>query len=100
ANNLSIAQISVFSASQLSSTTLVGASGGLQFNFSWDSHVGSAPAGYRNAVVAAAAGLSATFSNPVVLNVQVGSAELNGSPISQDDAAENESFYSSVNYST
>ncbi len=99
ADNLSIAQISTFSNSQLSTTTLVGAAGGLQFNLSWASSVGSAPTGYRNAVIAAAAGLSAIFSNNVVLNIQVGYSEVDGSAISADDAAESAGFYGSVNYS-
>ena len=99
ADNLSIAQISTFSNSQLSTTTLVGAAGGLQFNLSWASSVGSAPTGYRNAVIAAAAGLSAIFSNNVVLNIQVGYGEVDGSAISADDAAESAGFYGSVNYS-
>ncbi len=99
ADNLSIAQISTFAASQLSTTTLVGAAGGPQFNLSWDSSVAGAPTGYRNAVIAAAAGLSSIFSNNVVLNVQVGYGELDGSPISSSDASESGGFYGSVSYS-
>ena len=100
ANNLSIAQISTFTASQLSTTTLVGAAGGLQFNLSWDAKVANAPAGYRNAAIAAAAGLSATFSNHVVLNIQIGYGEVNGTAVSSGDAAQSEGIYSSVSYSS
>lgn len=99
ANNLSIAQISTFTTSQLSATTLVGAANGLQFNLSWNSSVGNAPTGYRNAVIAAAAGLSATFSNPVVLNIQIGYGEVAGQSIAPSNAAESATFYDSVSYS-
>src|SRR5262249_41671536 len=88
ANNLSIAQISSFTTSQLPPTTVVGAANGLQFNFSWDSSVGSAPTGFRNAVVAAAAGLAADFSNRVVVNIEMGYGEVDGSPVDQGAAAE------------
>ena len=99
ANNLTIAQIAVFSASQLSDTNLVGAAGGLQFNLGWDFSVNNAPSGYRNAVIAAAAGLAADFSNNVVLNLQIGYGEVGGDLIAQGNAAESETFYDSVSYS-
>ena len=98
ADNLSIAQISAFKASQLSTTTLVGDAGGLQFNLSWDSSVANAPAGFRNAAVAAAADLSATFNNHVVLNVHVGYGEVGGSGISANDAAQSGSYFSGISY--
>jgi hypothetical protein len=100
ADAMSITQISSFSNSQLSTTTLVGATGGLQFNFTWDSSVNNAPTGYRNAVVAAAAGLSAVFSNNVTLNIQVGYGEVGGGQIAPGAAAENESFLTSASYSS
>jgi hypothetical protein len=100
ANNLSVAQISVFSATQLSTTTLVGAAGGLRFNLSWDSSVGSAPAGFRNAAIAAAAGLAATFSNNVVVNIQMGYGEVGGNPISAGAAAQSGTYLNGYNYTT
>jgi hypothetical protein len=78
---------------------MVGAAGGLQFNLSWAPSVAGAPAGYRNAVVAAAAGLSAIFSNNVVLNIQVGYGEVAGSSIPPSAAAESGTYYQGVSYS-
>jgi hypothetical protein len=100
ANNLSVTQISSFSAAQLSTTALVGAAGGLQFNLGWDSSVAQAPAGFRNAVIAAAAGLSANFASKAVVNIQIGYGEVAGSPISPYAAAESGSYMIGVGYST
>src|SRR5215471_5727658 len=100
ANNLSIAQISSFTTSQLGTTTLVGAANGLQFNFSWDGSVGGAPAGFRNAVVAAAAGLAADFSNRVVVNLALGYGEVEGSPVDSGAVAETGFFAGAVSYAT
>jgi hypothetical protein len=100
ANNLSIAQISSFATSQLSTTTLVGAANGLQFNFSWDASVGTAPTGFRNAVVAAAAGLAADFSNKVTVNIATGYGEVDGSPVDAGAVAETGFYSSHVAYAT
>src|SRR5262249_23517306 len=99
ADKLSVAQISSLSASQLSTTMLVGAANGLRFNLSWRSSVANAPAGYRNAAIAAAAGLSANFSNKVVVNVQIGDGEVAGHAIPTGNAAESASYLNSVSYS-
>ena len=71
----------------------------MQFNLGWDSSTGSAPTGFRNAIIAAAAGLSALYSNDVVLNIDVGYGEVGGSTIAGSDAAESEGFYGGVGYS-
>ena len=49
-------------------------------------------------MIAAAAGLSAVFSNNVVLNVQIGYGELDGSSLSPSDAAESAGLYGSTSY--
>lgn len=102
ATALSTAQIASFSAAQLASTSLVGVAGGLQFNLRWDSHTTGAPAGFRNAVVIAAASMSANFSNQAVVNLQVGYGEINGQALGAGAAAESSSYgnyfgYSAVN---
>jgi hypothetical protein len=99
ANSLSVAQISTFTDKQLSTTTVVGATNGLQFNLSWGSSTANAPAGFRNAVVAAAAGLSNQFGNNTVVNIQVGYGEVAGSPVSPGAAAQSVSYARGVSYS-
>jgi len=99
ADKLSVAQISNFSATQLATTTLVGAAGGLQFNLSWAASAANAPAGYRNAAIAAAAGLSADFSTKAVVNLQIGYGEVAGGAIPANAAAESGSYTTTVSYS-
>jgi hypothetical protein len=96
--SLSVDQISSFSAAQLATTTLVGSANGLQFNLSWGASAGNAPAGFKNAVIAAAAGLATEFSNKVVLNIQVGYGEVGGQPISPGAAAESGTYSAGVSY--
>jgi hypothetical protein len=69
-------------------SVLVGPSGGLQFHLFWDSSVSSAPAGYKQAVEAAAGYYSQMFSNDEVINIDIGWGEVDGMPISSGDLAE------------
>ncbi len=100
ATSLSTGQINSFSAAQLATTSLVGVAGGLQFNLKWDSHATSAPAGFRNAVIIAAANMSANFSNQAVVNIQVGYGEINGQTLGANAAAESASYGDYYTYST
>jgi hypothetical protein len=100
ADKLSVAQISSFSAAQLGSTNLVGAADGLQFNLSWAPSVANAPAGYRNAAIAAAAGLSAELGNKVVVNLRIGYGEVAGSPVASGAAAQSGTYMTTVSYSS
>jgi len=97
ATSLSTAQISAFSTAQLSQVSLVGAKGGLQFNLEWASTVGSAPTGFKNAAIAAASNLSSTFTNPIVVNIQVGFGTINGQTVGA--VAESESTGNLFTYS-
>jgi hypothetical protein len=100
ADKLSIAQISAFTTAQLGASTLVGVTGGgLQFNLNWAGSAASAPAGLRNAAIAAAAGLATNFSSNVVVNVKIGYGEVFGRPIPPGAGAESSSSTVSVGYS-
>ena len=96
---LSTAQISRLTTSQLAGTTLVGNANGLQFNLKWDRFTASAPSGFRNAVIEAAIAMAASFQNKVVVNVQVGYGELNGSAVPRSAAAESSSTGNMLTYS-
>ena len=65
------------------SPTLVGSAGGLGINLIWDSSVASAPAGFMQAAIAAAQLYTTEFSNPEVINIQVGYGEF--SPLGDFD---------------
>jgi hypothetical protein len=97
ATSLSTAQISSFSTAQLSQVSLVGAKGGLQFNLEWASTAGSAPTGFKNAAIAAATNLASTFTNPMVVNLQVGYGKINGQTVGA--VAESESTGNYFSYS-
>ena len=97
ATSLSTAQISSFSTAQLSQVGLVGAKGGLQFNLEWASTAGSAPSGFKNAAIAAATNLASTFTNPMIVNLQVGYGKINGQTVGA--VAESESTGNYFSYS-
>ena len=65
-------------------STLVGASGGLQFDLVWDPSVASAPAGFKSAAIAAASYFSNMFSNKEVVNIAVGYGEVGGASMGGD----------------
>src|SRR5208283_3744377 len=97
ASSLSTAQIFSFSTAQLSQVSLVGEKGGLQFNLEWASTAGSAPMGFKNAAIAAATNLASTFTNPMVVNLQVGYGKINGQTVGA--VAESESTGNYYSYS-
>jgi len=97
-NALSVDQITSLSDAQVATTTLVGAATGLQFNLSWGSSAANAPAGFKQAAIAAAAGLATEFGNKVVLNIQVGYGEVAGQPIDPGAAAESGTYSGGVSY--
>jgi hypothetical protein len=72
--------------------TLVGASGGLQFNLIWDASVASAPAGFMSAAITAATLYTQLFSNREVVNVHVGYGEVNGTKLGAGALAASESY--------
>ena len=63
---------------------------GLTINVTYDSSVGSAPAGFKTAVTAAVDFLEHAFSNPVTINIALGYGEVNGSPLGAGDLGESE----------
>jgi hypothetical protein len=69
-------------------SVLVGPHGGLQFHLVWDPSVSSAPAGYKQAVEAAAGYYSQMFSNDEVINIDIGWGEVDGMPITPGDLAD------------
>jgi hypothetical protein len=69
------------------SSTLVGTAGGLQFNLVWDSSVSSAPAGFKDAAIAAATQYTQLYSNAEVININVGFGEVGGSAIGSGSLA-------------
>src|SRR5215471_20742736 len=79
--------------------TLVGSAGGLQINLIWDSSVASAPAGFMQAAIAAAQLYTTEFSNPEVINIQVGYGEVAGQRLPSGALAASESYGYSENYS-
>lgn len=68
--------------------TLTGTSGGFQINLVWDSSVANAPAGFMNAIIAAANVIDAAISNPITINIAVGWGEIGGSTIVGSGIAE------------
>jgi hypothetical protein len=81
------------------SSTLVGTSGGLQFNLVWDSSVASAPSGFKNAAIAAATQYTQLYSNAEVININVGYGEVNGSSLGSGSLAASMSTGYYENYS-
>src|SRR6516225_9699882 len=79
--------------------TMVGSAGGLQINLIWDSSVASAPAGFMQAAVAAAQLYTNEFSNPEVINIQVGYGEVAGQRLPSGALAASESYGYSETYS-
>jgi hypothetical protein len=69
------------------------------FNLSFDSSVSSAPAGFRNAVNAAATFLQTTFTDNVTINVTVGYGEVGGLALSSGSLGESLTHMRSYSYS-
>src|SRR5215469_8660311 len=53
----------------------------MQINFSYDSSVSAAPAGFTTALAAAASYLDGLFINPITVTIQVGWQEVGGRPL-------------------
>jgi hypothetical protein len=64
----------------------VQAPGGLAFNLIFDASVASAPAGFESGMTAACLALSAIFTNPITVTLDVGWGEINGAPLSGNDS--------------
>ncbi len=80
--------------------TLIGTSGGLEFNLVWDSSVASAPSAFMSAVEAAAKLYTTLFSNKEVINVHVGFGEVGGTTLPSYALAASESAGYMTNYAT
>src|SRR6516162_9177491 len=76
-----------------------GSAGGLQINLIWDSSVASAPAGFMQAAIAAAQLYTTEFSDPEVINIQVGYGEVAGQRLPSGALAASESYGYSETYS-
>jgi len=74
-------------------STLVGSSTGLEINLIWDASVQSSASwkSVEAAVISAAQLFTSTFSNHVVLNIDIGLGEINGAPLAQGALGESES---------
>ncbi len=83
-------------------STLVGSSTGLQIDLIWDSSVKTSAnwQAIEQSVITAAQLYTSTFSNHVVLNIDVGFGEVDGSKLSANDLGESESDGYITNYNT
>jgi hypothetical protein len=84
------------------SSTLVGATSGLQIDLIWDSSVQKASnwQAIEAAVVSAAQIYASLFSNHVVINIAVGFGEVGGSALASNDLGESESLGYLTSYAT
>ena len=80
--------------------TVVGAPGGLQIDLIWDSSVARAPAGFEQAIIAAAQYLTSLSSTAAILNVQVGYGEVGGTAMGSGALGESESYGYLGSYAT
>jgi hypothetical protein len=80
--------------------TLVGASGGLQFDLIWDASVASAPAAFETAAIKAATLYASMFSNREVINIHVGYGEVAGYSLGSGALAASMSYGYMENYAT
>lgn len=81
-------------------STVVGSSGGLQFDLIWDNSVRTSAnwSAVESSVVAAARIYTNAFSNHAVLNIQVGFGEIGGAQLDADALGESQSNGYIVNY--
>ena|SRR5438270_9837864 len=80
--------------------TLVGASGGLQFDLIWDSSVAKAPTGFQTAVANTVSYLASLYATPEVVNIHIGWGEVNGQSLSPGAIGESQTNGYLTNYST
>jgi hypothetical protein len=97
---MSAAQKKLLPGSATGTSTMVGSSGGLQINLQWGDSTASSPAGFRDAVIAAAKSFTDSFSNPAVINIKVGYGEVKGSSIPTGALGASTSVGAVVDYAT
>jgi hypothetical protein len=83
-------------------STLVGSSSGLEINLIWDSSVRSSAnwSQIETAVIDAAKYYTTLFSTKVVINIDVGFGEIDGTSLASNALGESESYGYLTNYST
>ena len=98
---LTSTQVASLNAAQLGAmkSTMVGEAGGLQINLIWAASTSKAPAAFRTAVMTAAKSFTDTYSNPAVVNIQVGFGDTNGTRVSATAVAQSMSAGSYTTYS-
>ncbi|HXJ02794.1 MAG TPA: NF038122 family metalloprotease [Micropepsaceae bacterium] len=83
-----------------SSTTVTGGAGtGLIINVTYDSSVGSAPAGFTNEVAQVVQFFESHFADPVTININVGYGEVGGTQLGGGALGESMTSLSSLSYS-
>ena len=82
-----------------SSLTTNTASSGLVINVTFDSSVGSAPAGFMTQVNAAVQYLESQFNDPITITIAVGYGEIGGAAMGAGALGESETYLSSYSYS-
>jgi len=80
--------------------TSVGSAGGLRIDLIWDSSVAKAPAGFMQAIIAAAQEYSSMFSTNEQINIDVGYGEIAGTALASGALGESENYGYLVSYST
>lgn len=69
-------------------------SGALQINLVWEASALGAPQAFRDAITAAAAQYTATFTNtPITVNILVGYGDINGTPITLSGDSKSDQVY-------
>ncbi len=81
-------------------STMVGASGQLQFHLIWDSSVASAPAGFKTAAIAAASEFTEMYSNAEVVNLDIGYGEVDGTTLPAGSISDSIRMGTFTSYST
>ena len=72
----------------------------MQISVTFDQAIGSLPTGFVSAIDYVISYLDQAFSNPVVINVDVGYGEIAGQSLGSGALGESEAYIDSVNYST
>lgn len=80
--------------------TMVGNANGLEFDLVWDSSVAKAPSGFETAIIGAAQHIASLFSNRMIVSVDVGYGEIDGSALGAGALGESESYGYLLNYGT
>jgi hypothetical protein len=91
--------VSSGSASLGGTTVQMGAAGGLVFNITYDSSVGSAPAGFTSAISAVVSYYESVFNDPITVNIDVGWGEVAGQALGSGALGESETNLGLFSYS-